>query len=59
MLVPVSGVATAVVDPPNWATLKSPAAGQRTVGWVTQNWATFHLPTHGDSFFFIMEVDYH
>ena len=30
----VSSVANTGVYPPNWATLKSSAAGQKTVGWV-------------------------
>ena len=31
----MTSVANAAVYPPNWATLKLPAAGQKTVGPVT------------------------
>ena len=32
-----------MVYPPNWATLDSPAAGQKNAATVAQNWVTFHL----------------
>ena len=49
-------VAIATVYLPNWATLKSPATGQKTVGQVAWNWATFHPSAHGSSFFFKLAV---
>ena len=48
----MNSIANAVVYPPNWVTLKSPAAGQKTVRRVAYNWATFHLSDHGSSFSF-------
>ena len=48
----ICSVANTAVHPPNWATLKSPAVGQKTVGRVAKNWATFHSSTCGSSFFF-------
>ena len=37
---------------PNWATLKSLEAGQKTVGQVASNQATFHPSTSGSSLLF-------
>ena len=44
-------VANAVVNQPKLATLKSPATGQKSVGWVAYNWPTFHPAARGCSFF--------
>ena len=48
-------VANAAAYPPNWTTLKSSAAGQKTVGRVTKKYATFYLSACGSSFFFEFE----
>ena len=49
-------VANAAVYPPSWAALKSPATGQKTVGRLTENCATFHPSTHGSFFFQILSI---
>ena len=47
-----TSVANAVVYPPNWATLKSPAMGQKSVRRVAKHWVTFHPSTRSSSLFF-------
>ena len=50
----IHSVANAVVSPPNWATLKSPASGQKNC-WAggTKIWILFiDLSARGSSFFF-------
>ena len=47
-----ASVASTMVYPPNWATLKLPAAGKKLLGrsQVAKNWASFHF-----SFFFQLD----